>query len=322
MRRLCPLGWLTVLVFAAACAEGDVSEPSPSAPAPAPSSVAMADRQRASIAVPGNPDWLGADDSALYVKTDSGSVAVVDPATNKVVRSLPTGSGGLCQGLGVGFGSVWTCSPDASGSTDDVLRLEPGSGKVLARLPVAKKTDQGHLEATADRVWVLTEAGLVGIDPAANRPDPPIDLGVAGTDLAVDGEMVWVTSVADGAVVQVDIATRQVVARAQGLDSPRSIIVGDAVWVLTRAGLVALDRNGLGQLGTVPVGAQSCGLAATPGAVWVSDTDPFLHQVDASGRLVTVTITAETESCGDVRVAFDSVWASAADDDVIYRLDP
>ncbi len=34
----------------------------------------MAERQRAKIAVSGNPDWLAADDTSLYVKTDSGTV--------------------------------------------------------------------------------------------------------------------------------------------------------------------------------------------------------------------------------------------------------
>lgn len=328
MRCLGAAGCL-LLVVLAACGGADPAgqapssvAPPPSSPAPEPSSVAMAERQRAKIAVSGNPDWLAADDTSLYVKTDSGTVAVVDPASNRVVRSFHTGAAGLCQGLGVAFGSVWTCSPDASGAGDEVLRLDPRSGKVLARLPVAKRPDQGHLEAAAGRLWVITDAGLVGIDPATNQAHPPLDLGVAGTELAVDEEMVWVSSVADGAVVQVDPAARSVVARAAGLDSPRELTVGDQVWVLTRAGLVALERDGLEQAGTVPTSAQSCGLATTPEAVWVSDTEPFLHQVDPATRTVVAAITTDTGSCGDVRVAHGSVWASAADDDVVYRLDP
>ena len=149
----------------------------PSSPAPAPSSVAMAERQRAKIAVSGNPDWLAADDTSLYVKTDSGTVAVVDPASNRIVRSFHTGAAGLCQGLGVAFGSVWTCSPDASGAGDEVLRLDPRSGKVLARLPVAKRPDQGHLEAAAGRLWVITDAGLVG-STLPSQADPPLDLAL------------------------------------------------------------------------------------------------------------------------------------------------
>ena len=282
----------------------------------------MAERQRAEIAITGNPDWLASDDTSLYVKTDSGSVVVVDPASNRVVRTLPTGASGLCQGLGVAFGSVWTCSPDASGASDEVVRLNPRSGKVLARLSVAKRPDQGHLEAAAGRLWVITDAGLAGIDPATNKSDPPLELGVSGTALVAEDDTVWVSSLADGTVVQVDVTARSVVARATGLDGPRELAIGDQIWVLTRAGLVALDRDGLHQTGVVPTGATTCGVAATPDAVWVSDTVPFLRQIDPASRTVSEAVTTDTSSCGDVRAAHGSIWATASNDDVLYRLDP
>ena len=298
------------------------SSASPTSSKAQPSSVPMAQRQRAAISVTGNPDWLAADDTSLYVKTDSGTVAVVDPASNRVVRSLPTGASGLCQGLGVAFGSVWTCSPDASGANDEVVRLHPRSGKVLARLSVAKRPDQGHLEAAAGRLWVITDAGLVGIDPATNKSDPPLELGVSGTALVAEDDTVWVSSLADGTVVQVDVTARSVVARATGLDGPRELAIGDQIWVLTRAGLVALDRDGLHQTGVVPTGATTCGVAATPDAVWVSDTVPFLRQIDPASRTVSEAVTTDTSSCGDVRAAHGSIWATASNDDVLYRLDP
>ena len=298
------------------------SSASPTSSKAQPSSVPMAQRQRAAISVTGNPDWLAADDTSLYVKTDSGTVAVVDPASNRVVRSLPTGASGLCQGLGVAFGSVWTCSPDASGASDEVLRLDPRSGELLARLPVGKRPDQGRLEAAAGRVWVITDAGLVGIDPATNKADPPLDLGIRGTALAVDGDSVWVSSLGDCAVVQVDVSTRTEVGRVTGLDAPRGLAVGDQVWVLTRAGLVALARDDLHQVGTVATSAATCGLAITADAVWVSDTEPFLREIDSESRAMVGVVSADTSSCGDVRIAHGSIWATAADDDVLYRLDP
>ena len=282
----------------------------------------MAERQRAAIPITGNPDWLAADDTSLYVKTDSGAVVVVDPTSNRVARTLPNAATGLCQGLGVAFGSVWTCSPDASGANDEVVRLNPRSGKVLARLPVAKRPDQGRLEAAAGRLWVITDAGLVGIDPATNKADPPVELGVAGTSLAVDGDTAWVSSLGDNTVVQVDLAARSVVARATGLDGPRELAIGDQVWVLTRAGLVALERDGLQQAGTIATSAETCGLATTPDAVWVSGTAPFLRQVDPATRTVVAAVSTDTSSCGDVLSAHGSIWATAADDDVLYRLDP
>jgi hypothetical protein len=62
-----------LLVVLAACGSADPGgqalpssvSPPPSSPAPEPSSVAMAERQRAKIAVSGNPDWIAADDTSL-----------------------------------------------------------------------------------------------------------------------------------------------------------------------------------------------------------------------------------------------------------------
>lgn len=215
------------------------------------------------MSITGNPDWLASDDTSLYVKTDSGAVVVVDPASNRVVRTLPNAAAGLCQGLGVAFGS-----------------------------------------------------------PATNKADPPVALGVAGTSLAVDGDTAWVSSLADNTVVQIELPTRSVVARATGLDGPRELAIGDQVWVLTRAGLVALERDGLQQAGMVPTSAAACGLATTRDAVWVSDTDPFLRRIDPASRTVVAAVTTGTSSCGDVLSAHGSIWATASDDDALYRLDP
>ena len=71
MRCLGAAGCL-LLVVLAACGGADPGRQAPSSvspplssPAPEPSSVAMAERQRAKIAVSGNPDWLAADDTSL-----------------------------------------------------------------------------------------------------------------------------------------------------------------------------------------------------------------------------------------------------------------
>jgi hypothetical protein len=70
------------------------------------------------------------DGTNLFVKTDSGSVAVIDPDKSTEVRKLSLGAAGLCQGIGADSGMVWSCDPNPSGTTDDVLRVNPKSGKV------------------------------------------------------------------------------------------------------------------------------------------------------------------------------------------------
>ena len=102
------------------------------------------------------------DGTTLYVKTDSGSVSVVDPAKSAEVRRLQLGAAGLCQGIGGRRRRGVSCSPTPAG-TDDVLRVNLKSGKVQ-RFQVGKRADQGHLDVAADRVWVITDAGLVGLN--------------------------------------------------------------------------------------------------------------------------------------------------------------
>jgi hypothetical protein len=89
-------------------------------------------------------------------------VSVIDPGRGKEMRRLSVATSGLCQGIGVGGGAVWSCDPNSSSNTDDVMRVNAKSGKV-ERLQVGKRQDQGHLDVAADRVWVITDAGLTGL---------------------------------------------------------------------------------------------------------------------------------------------------------------
>jgi hypothetical protein len=116
---------------------GAASSPTASSTArtsPVPT-VALKERQIARFHLAGQPDWLASDGHFLYVKEDSGDVVAIDPATNRIAWRVTTASD-LCQGLGVGFGSVWACSPDSSGDTDDVVRIDPRIHRVVSRLKV------------------------------------------------------------------------------------------------------------------------------------------------------------------------------------------
>jgi hypothetical protein len=141
--------------------------------------VTLAQLGASKISVRGAPDWMADDGTDLFVKTDSGAVSVIDRAKSRETRRLSIGTAGLCQGIGAGGGVVWSCDPNPSGSTDDVLRVNPKSGKA-ERMQVGERPDQGHLDVAADRVWVITDAGLVGLNLKTGQPDPPIDLGVPG----------------------------------------------------------------------------------------------------------------------------------------------
>ena len=267
------------------------------------------------LEVLGGPDWLAADDRYVYVKRDDGYVDQIDPDTNEVVASVEVG-GELCQGMGVGFDAVWTCR------NTDVARVDFETGRVETTIPLGKASVQGTLPAGFDRIWVLLGDGgqLTGIDPTTNVADPPIELGVRGTDVAVADDGVWVASSPDGAVVRVDPATRAVTARFDGLDRPSALAVGDDVWAGGASTTVRIDPTSGTVIDTIEIGVGLDGALALDGtSLWIRNAADFLQHVDTETGAVEM-ISADAPSGGDVLVAFGSVWASAYNDAALFRL--
>lgn len=269
-----------------------------------------------------SPSWLAADDDAVYIRGDDGVVDRVDPATDEVTE-LARIPGGLCQGIGVGFGAVWTCA----GS--DVVAIDLDSGEVGEPIAVGKAAVQGHLGVGHGRVWVLVGDGssIVGIDPESGSMDAPIELGVRGTDVGIDEDDVWVVSAADDAVVRIDPATgevEQIVGGLGGLGGASAVAFTDGTaWVAGSGGTFPID-TGSGAVGAVVGGGAGPdgAIAALGESVWVRRADAFLREIDAASGEAVAEVVAEVTSGGDVIVAFDSVWATAYDDGVTYRLAP
>ncbi len=166
----------------------------------------------------------------------------IDPATNAVVGAYPVPQGTFL--LGVGLGSVWL------EGTDDVLRLDPDTGRVqtiLGTSPVA-------IAITSNAVWAsdtmtLSSGTLKEIDPKTNGIVASLDVQnrywVAATDRAV-----WLAGPTSGAgteVLRVDPATARPVGSpiiiplntshqgfgylGPGLPIPWVTIGGGSVWV-------------------------------------------------------------------------------------------
>lgn len=107
-----------------------------------------------------------------------------------------------------------------------------------------------------------------------------------------------------------------------GLGGASAITFADGIaWVAGSGAAFPLDAE-TGELG-VPVGGGAGadgGIAAADGTVWVRNAAAFLRKIDAASGEAVAEIQAEVGSSGDVLVAFDSVWATAYDDGVVFRL--
>jgi outer membrane protein assembly factor BamB len=89
-----------------------------------------------------------------------------------------------------GFGAVWANDAD----TGDLLRIDPHSRRVLARIPVG---GQAFPNVGAGAVWATANSRLIRIDPATNRVSARIPLRLGARVFAMvrpDNGVVWVVT--------------------------------------------------------------------------------------------------------------------------------
>jgi len=275
-------------------------------------------RQATSVRIMGGPDWRVADDDNVYVKRDVGRVEVLDPATAAVVSSIEIG-GDLCQGLGDAVGTLWTCSGT------DLVRIDPTSGDLLATVSVGKAHQQGELSAGFGHVWVLVGDGssLVGVDLATNLPGEPIALPVRGTDITVGPDRVWVVSAPDDAAVEVDPERGVVVRTIDGLIGARSAVeVPSGLWVAGSTASYRIDPASGTVITTAEGGIGSDGAIATADgeSVWVRKGGVTLQNLDAETGALLEEMSADIGSGGDMVLAFDAIWLTVYDNNILLRI--
>jgi hypothetical protein len=94
-----------------------------------------------------------------------------------------------------------------------------------------------------------------------------------------------------------------------------------AVWVVARTEFVALEKEGLKEAARIPIEGVPCSVAVEGDRVLVSGSQPLMTEVDATTHRVSRVITDATpDECGDVHVAFGSIWLSTNEGDVVYRV--
>jgi DNA-binding beta-propeller fold protein YncE len=169
--------------------------------------------------------------SSGYYPGAAKVVLRIDPQTNRVVETIPVDTP---SGLDFGHGSVWV----TSAGHGTLSRIDPESGKVVAKIEVGKGAVDIATDEGSGAVWVadwLKNGKLTRVDPETNRvvAQIPIRPGAqegGASSVAVGEGAVWAQSV-DGRLLKVDPATNEVVASVPlGDYSSYLAIYGDAVW--------------------------------------------------------------------------------------------
>ncbi|WP_377644205.1 hypothetical protein [Oryzobacter terrae] len=271
-------------------------------------------------------DWVQVVDGNVWTTLGSERAVRLDPTTGAETVRVPTG-GQVCTAMDQGFGSLWVavCSTPAQ-----VLRLDPSTGKVAARIevPDVEVMEEGSVASGEGFVWVVAlgaERTLVKIDPTTDEVVDlvPVEVGVVGAR-AGEGAL-WLTNPQDGVLTRRDVGTGAVVATIPTGRGARFFAVGEgAVWVQNNVdGTVSrVDPATNRVTATVVVDSgpvQGGDLAVGGGFVWARTSDALVAKIDPA----TATVVARygpAAGSGSVAADGSAVWISAHDVDAVHRL--
>jgi protein kinase-like protein len=180
---------------------------------------------------------------------------------------------------------------------------------------------------------------LVRLDPQTNTISRVIDVGAQPMATAVGGRNVWVYSVADYAVSEIDADSGKVrnatvlpsTPPVLGLLSGPVLAADEArAWIIATDafahGLLIGVRSQRGGARTYKLGLDPAAVAVGESAVWVvglgSDTSELVRVDPASGRVTNRMRFPRASDITSVAVGLGAVWAVAYSTGEVYRIDP
>jgi streptogramin lyase len=208
------------------------------------------------------PIGIAVGEGRVWVDTDRGAVAEIDPATNKVVRyfRLP---GEAPSGIAAGLGAVWI-----AGGTEGLFRIDATTGHIDRLYPIGRHADAGPAVApqsvivTPTEVWVAgSTVHLTGFpaDPWASSGGSEV-VGIDPATFSIDSilAMPWDSATVIGATSQAVIG----------------VVAGSTVfWLDPTTG-----RHWIGG----GISAHGDPLAVYAGEVWSADTRGNLWRTSVS----------------------------------------
>ena len=234
-----------------------------------------------------------------------------------------------------GYGSVWV----TTGPTRTVIRLDPRTNAVIARIPMSDPASVMAVGAGA--IWVTSFPGnsLTRIDPWRNRVTGTISLaprGAGPVGVTVFRGFIWVAN-HDGepttSVSKIDPATMRVVdvipVGADDFAGPQWIVSGaGSIWTNVNSlpnVVVRIDPRTDRILATIPAPSACAQLAADSAGVWGASGDdpscpPGISRIDPRTNSVTATF---DEGGAPDAVALDdgSLWYGTTTTHELGRID-
>jgi streptogramin lyase len=166
------------------------------------------------------------------------SVSKIDPATMRVVDVIPVGAGSSAGPVWIlsSAGSIWT---DVNGNANVVVRIDPRTDRILARIPAPSACTE--LAADDTGVWGAGDygdscrPGVSRIDPRTNRVTATFDEGGAADAVALDHGSLWYGTTATHKLGRIDTRTNKVVCLLNLPGPAFGMAAGaDAIWTTDR----------------------------------------------------------------------------------------
>jgi YVTN family beta-propeller protein len=268
--------------------------------------------------------FAGGEGDSNATQVTANSLAVIDPESNDLVATVPTGI--RPADVAAGAGHIWVAN-EADGT---VTQVDPRRRAAVSTL--TPRVGVAGLAVGAGGVWIGGERRLVRLNAGFRSQDlsvkllPPDEFtGYAGSNLvAVRYGSVWVGS-DYGAVARVDPDTRDVESVSLG-NSPSAIATGaGGVWVTDDVDntVTRIDPASANTVSSAtPVGRGPSAVATGAGAVWVANTqDNTVVRLDPRTGVVNDTIRVGRRPTG-VAVGQGAVWVANSLSGTVSRIDP
>ena len=303
---------------------------------PTPTEDPLAGRVEAEIRLTGGPDFPIAAFDALWLLTpdaDEASITRLDPETNEVVATVPTGTR-LCQAMGATDEAIWACTRGG------VIRVDPETNEVVAMIEFPTAEFFGYLPFGDESLWALSGEvtrmdELVRIDPEQNSVIATYPLELDAEWISYGEDAVWLTDTADGKLWRFDPATESLTEHATDLDDPGASAVGaGSVWLALHASqdsrpnpddttVLRIDPVSGDVEATFATGGSQFEsmLLATEDEVLVRAGTPFLSRIDPETNEIVEALDAN-RSTGSVALGYGSIWATSIELGRVWRLTP
>jgi len=228
----------------------------------------------ASIPVGSKPVAVAAGAGGVWVgDARDGTITRVDPETRKVVKTI--GIGAPVVDLAVGLGAVWA----ATGGFGEVVRIDPDVGAATQRIPLGDPEDPvvpsvPSVGVGDGRVWAGVPVGLARIDARSGEVVDTVDLdSTQALQIAVGGGAVWVTTIANRAK-RVEASSGRPTAEFYAGGWVYPVALGGgATWVGGLRGLAKLNPDTGASLSLSAQVTLVTGIAYGKGSLWLTNGD-------------------------------------------------